>query len=72
MVRSAGVQHRDGLKLVLVRLEGRCPRLRLIWADAAYEAAVGWAQLFAGRILELIRKPEDQKSSVVLPRRWVV
>lgn len=72
VVHSASVQDRDGVKLVLARLEGRFPRLRLIWADAAYEAAVGWARLFAGRVLELVRKPDDQKGFVVLPRRWVV
>lgn len=72
VVHSASVQDRDGVKLVLARLEGRFPRLRLIWADAAYEAAVGWAREFAGWILELVRKPDDQKGFVVLPRRWVV
>jgi putative transposase len=72
VVHSASVQDRDGVKLVLARLKGRSPRLRLIWADAAYEAAVGWAREFAGWILQLVRKPEDQKGFVVLPRRWVV
>ena len=72
VVHSASVQDRDGVKLVLARLEGRSPRLRLIWADAAYEAAVGWARESAGWVLELVRKPEDQKGFVVLPRRWVV
>ena len=71
-VHSASVQDRDGAKLVLARLAGRFPRLRLIWADAAYEATVGWAKSFGGWVLELVRKAADQVGFVVLPRRWVV
>lgn len=72
VVHSASVQDRDGAKLVLARLAGRFPRLRLIWADAAYEATVGWAKSFGGWVLELVRKAADQVGFVVLPRRWVV
>jgi putative transposase len=72
VVHSAGVQDRDGVKLVGGRIRGRFPRLKLIWADGAYEAAVGWAQQFAAWVLELVRKPEGLKGFVVLPRRWVV
>jgi len=72
VVHSASVQDRDGVKLVGERIKGRFPRLRLIWADAAYEAAVGWARQFANWVLELVRKPDGQKGFVVLPRRWVV
>jgi putative transposase len=72
VVHSASVQDRDGAKLVLRRLAGRFPRLRLIWADAAYEAAVDWARSFGGWALEVVRKAADQVGFVVLPRRWVV
>lgn len=72
IVHSASVQDRDGIKLLLARAKGRFPRLRLIWADAAYEAAVGWVRSFGGWLLELVRKKPDQKGFQVLPRRWVV
>ena len=72
VVHSASVQDRDGVKLVGQRIQGRYPRLRLIWADGAYEAAMGWAKQFAAWVLELVRKPEGQRGFVVLPRRWVV
>jgi putative transposase len=72
VVHAASVQDRDGVKLVGARIRGRFPRLKLIWADGAYEAAVGWANQFAAWILELVRKPEGQRGFVVLPRRWVV
>jgi putative transposase len=72
VVHSAGIQDRDGIKLLLARVRGRFPRLRLIWADAAYEAAVGWVRRFGGWLLELVRKPPGQKGFAVQPRRWVV
>ncbi|WP_165245547.1 IS5 family transposase [Paludisphaera soli] len=72
VVRSASVEDRDAVKLVLPRLKGRTPRLRPIRADSDYEAAVGRAREFAGRLLEMVRKPEDRKGFVVPPRRWAV
>jgi putative transposase len=72
VVHSAGVQDRDGVKLVGERIKGKFPRLRLIWADAAYEAAVGWAKQFGNWVLELVRRPAGQKGFVVQKRRWVV
>jgi len=72
VVHSASVQDRDGVKLVTAGLKARFPRLRLIWADGAYAAAVGWAKQFGRFVLELVRKPADQKGFVLLPRRWVV
>jgi putative transposase len=71
VVHSASVQDRDGVKLVTAGLKARSPRLRLIWADGASEAAVGWAKQFGRFVLELVRKPAGQKGFVLLPRRWV-
>ena len=34
VVHPADRQDRDGAQLVMPRLQGRCPRLQLIWADA--------------------------------------
>ena len=36
VVHAANIQDRDGAKLVLAKLLGRFPRLRVIWADAGY------------------------------------
>lgn len=72
VVHSASVQDRDGVKLVGERIRGAFPRLKLIWADGAYEAAVGWAKRFGGWVMELVRKPPEQKGFVLLKRRWVV
>ena len=72
VVHSASVQDRDGIKLVTEGITARFPRLELIWADGAYEAAVGWAKQFGRFVLELVRKPSGQKGFVLLPRRRVV
>jgi putative transposase len=72
VVHSASVQDRDGVKRVTEGLKAKFPRLKLIWADGAYEAAVGWAKQFGRFVLELVRKPAGQKGFVLLPRRWVV
>ncbi len=69
VVHSASLQDRDGVKRVGEPVKGRFPRLKLIWADAAYEAAVGWAKQFGNWVLELVRKPAGRKGFVVQKRR---
>ena len=72
VVHPANIQDRDGAKLVLEKLKGRCPRLELIWADGGYAGKlVDWARGFAGWVIEIVKRP-GQKRFVVLPRRWVV
>jgi putative transposase len=64
---------RDGAKLVLVKLLGRFPRLRLIWADAGYAGRlVDWVWDTGGWLLEVVRRNPDSHRFEVLPRRWVV
>ena len=72
-VHPANIQDRDGARLVLQRLVGRFPRLQLIWADGAYGGKlVAWAQKTGGWSLELVRRPAQQRTFQVLPRRWAV
>jgi len=73
VVHAADIQDRDGAKLVLTKLLGRFPRLKLIWADAGYAGAlVDWTHAVGGWVLEIVRRPKDSHSFEVLPRRWVV
>ena len=73
VVHAGDIQDRDGAKLVFERLVGRFPRLKLIWADAAYGGELAeWVKRFAGWVLEIVKRPKGQKGFVVLPRRWVV
>ena len=74
IVHSAGIQDRDGATLVLDKIRQRFPWLELVWADAGYNAhqvkdAVARSP---GLRLEIIKRTDDTKGFVVLPRRWVV
>jgi len=74
VVHSAGIQDRDGSVLVLDRIRQRFPWLELVWADSGYNAhqvkdAVAKSP---GLRLEIVKRTDDMKGFVVLPRRWVV
>ena len=73
VVHPADIQDRQGARLALVRLVGRFPRLRRIWADGAYAGKlIPWVRKVCGWDLELVRRPPDQDTFEVLPHRWVV
>jgi putative transposase len=73
VVHAADIQDRDGAKLVLRKLLGRFPRLRLIWADGAYAGQlVDWASALGGWLIEVVKHAKNLHSFEVLPRRWVV
>jgi len=73
VVHAADVQDRDGAKLVLAKLRGRFPRPRLIWADGGYGGQlIAWAREVGGWLLEIVKRPAEQRGFQVLPRRWVV
>ena len=74
IVHSAGIQDRDGAVLVLDKIRQRFPWLELIWADAGYNAhqVKGAVARSPGLRLEIVKRTDDIKGFVVLPRRWVV
>ena len=74
VVHSAEIQDRDGAGLVLDKIRRRCPWLELIWADGGYNAwLVDVAVAKVPRLcLEIVKRGEDIRGFVVLPRRWVV
>ena len=73
VVHAANIQDRDGAKLVLAKLLGRFPQLRVIWADAGYAGRlVAWAWATGGWLLTVVKRKPDTHHFEVLPRRWVV
>lgn len=80
VVHSAGVPDGNGGKQTLLALfehikrslYNRWCRLKLIWADGAYEDIVDWVKQTCGWRLDIVRRPEGSRGFVVLPRRWVV
>jgi putative transposase len=73
VVHPANIQDRDGAKLVIDKLIGRFPRMRLVWADAGYAGKlIEWVWALTGWALEIVKRPRDSHHFQVLPRRWVV
>lgn len=73
VVHSAGIQDRDGAKLLLMKakLSGVLRRLKKLWVDGGYAGKlIGWTKEHIGWILEVIKRTE--KGFVILPKRWVV
>jgi putative transposase len=73
VVHPADVQDRDGAKLVLEKVKDKLPRLALIWADGGYAGQlIAWVKTTCNWVLEIVKRSDDMKGFVVLPRRWVV
>ncbi len=80
LVHSAGIPDGNGGKLTLQKLFDRIKhsvynrwcRLKLIWADGAYEDITDWVKQHFGWRLDIVRRPEGTKGFKILPRRWVV
>ena len=71
---SAAIQGRDGAGFVLDKIRRRFSWLELIWADGGYnawqvDAAVAKVPPLR---MEIVKRSDDMKGFVVLPRRWVV
>jgi transposase len=69
-----GIQDRDGAALVLNKIRGHFPWLELVWADGGYNARQIQAAVAKVPVLrlEIVKRSDDMKGFVVLPRRWVV
>ena len=74
IVHSAAIQDRDGAGLVLDKIRRRFPWLELIWADGGYNARQVEAAVTKVPVLrmEIVKRSDDMKGFIVLPRRWVV
>jgi transposase len=73
LVTAASVQDRDGGRRVLDKAKMAMPSIVLVWADGGYAGKlVAFARQLLRIALEIVRKPEGQRTFEVLPRRWVV
>ena len=73
VVHAANIQDRDGAKLVFERAWRKFPTLRRVWADGGYAGKlIAWLQTLCGWVLEIVKRSDDVKGWVLLPRRWVV
>jgi putative transposase len=73
IVHSAGIQDRDGAVMLISRLAHRCLLLKIIWADGGYAGdLVKWVYEFLGWTLAIVKRSDQNKGFVVLPKRWIV
>lgn len=73
VVHSAGIQDRDGAKLLLLKVKDSLTRLLRIFADAAYRGLLeDWVFLHCQWFLTIVSRTEPKHSFEVEPMRWVV
>jgi transposase len=73
LVTTASVQDRDGARPALQRLRDLFDTITLVWADGGYAGRlVDWAKERLRLTLEIVKRSDDARGFVVLPRRWVV
>ena len=73
VVHAANIQDRDGAKLLLEKMKGKCRRLKLIWADGGYAGQlIEWTKQLCGWVLEIVKRTDDLAGFKLLPHRWVV
>jgi transposase len=73
IVTAASVQDRDGAAGLLARLREKFSTISLVWADGGYAGRlVIWAKNVLACTIEIVKRSDDMKGFVVLPRRWVV
>ena len=75
IVHGADIQDRDGGALLLATLFGMFPFLLKLYADGGYQGPQ--FQRAVGKILrqvniEIVKRSDQAKGFVVLPKRWVV
>ncbi|NBC34550.1 MAG: IS5 family transposase [Alphaproteobacteria bacterium] len=69
-VHSAGIQDRDGAALALDKITARFPFIEKVVADGAYAGPI--AQSNSPRPIEIVKRSDQAKGFVVLPKRWIV
>jgi len=77
VVTAANVSDQKGACLIFERLAGvaqRIARLVRIWVDGSYKGVdfMKWVMDTYRWILEVIKRPENTKGFILLPKRWVV
>jgi transposase len=73
IVTAACVQDRDGACQLLSLVRERFSTIRMVWADGGYAGRLlPWARKCLQLIVTVVKRSDDAKGFVVLPRRWVV
>jgi putative transposase len=72
-ITAGSVQDRDGAVLVLQEAHREYPTRKKVWVDGAYnENVIDDVEFVTGITVEMVKRSDDMKGFVVLPRRWCV
>jgi transposase len=74
-VHAADIQDRDGGVLVMATMFGLYPFLLKLYADGGYQGPVfrdAVTKILARVNVEIVKRSDQAKGFVVLPKRWVV
>ena len=75
IVHPADIQDRDGGVMLLATMYGTHPFLKKLFADAAYQGPQfrnGQTQALPHIETEIVKRSDQVKEFVVLPKRWIV
>ena len=74
VVSAASVTERLGAKLVLAKIAGLFPRLRLIWSDGGYDGQdfIQSVKDTYQWVWEIVKRHRQSKGFKVLPWHWIV
>jgi putative transposase len=72
LVTGAGVQDRDGARMLLWALATCFRRVRMVWVDGAYSGGPVTLGTDLGLVVEVVAKLAGQVGFKALPRSWVV
>jgi putative transposase len=73
VITPASTQDRDGAVPVLQEAHREYPTLKHVWVDGAYNGGViDDLRTKTGLTIEIVKRTDDVRGFVVLPRRWVV
>jgi transposase len=75
IVHAADIQERDGAALLLCTLFGMFPFLLKLYADGGYqgpEFQPAVARILRRVNVEIVKRSDQAKGFVVLPKRWIV
>ena len=73
MVTSASIQDRDGGVELCDDVQQQFVSIKKIWADSSYRGElVEYVQLWCRFVLEIVKRPAEQRGFQVQPKRWIV
>ncbi|MDV9171955.1 transposase [Streptomyces sp. W16] len=73
LVTAGNVTDRQAARGMLPLLRTRFPKISLVWADGGYAGRlVTWAKEELQLTVQIVKRSDDMKGFVVLPKRWVV